>query len=203
MKRSWLWNINKTEDEIKRILKDPKEESFIHYAALLLSRHSGLPKEMFQDFLSKENFCRHWFEIKRRMRKDQWNNERIPFWDEVYKHLVREFKKKGVVFPRQGKKLSKKAAWERIANDLRTWRRAQKMTQAEFAQRMGVKQQFISRIESGTQNLSTRTLEKIKKIVGFSLFGTAPEAREVSDRPVSETDAIWHPLEPGMRTRSQ
>ncbi|MFH1801203.1 MAG: helix-turn-helix transcriptional regulator [Candidatus Omnitrophota bacterium] len=203
MKRSWLWNINKTEDEIKRILKDPQEKSFVHYASLLLSRHSGLPKEIFQDFLSKENFCRHWFEIKRKMRKDKWNDERIPFWDEVYKYLIREFKKKNVVFSRQGKQVQKKPAWEKMAGDIRAWRRAQKMTQAEFAKKMGVKQQFISKIESGTRNLSTRTLEKIRKAAGISLPGPAPEKRDISDRPVSETHEMWHPLDPGIRTTSQ
>ena len=89
MESSWLWHVKKTEKEVKRILADPEDKRFVHYAALLLSRQRGLPKEIFKEYLSKENFCRRWLEIKRKMRKDQWNDERIPFWEEIFQRLVR------------------------------------------------------------------------------------------------------------------
>ncbi|HOW58979.1 MAG TPA: helix-turn-helix transcriptional regulator [Candidatus Omnitrophota bacterium] len=193
---SWLWNINKTEAEVKRILANPEEKAFIHYAALLLSRHSGLPKEVFKDYLRKEDFCRYWQAIKRRMRKDQWNDERIPFWDGIYKFLLREFKKKGVTFPKETKELARNPVWEKTAAIIRTWRLARKMTQAELARKLGVKQQFISKIESGTQNLSLATLAKIENALGMRAKEYAIESPStasfwVRDASISKPGTTW------------
>ena len=203
MASSWLWNINKTEAEVKRILANPEEKSFVHYAALLFSRHSGLPKEIFKEYVRKEDFCRNWQAIKRRMRKDKWNDERIPFWDEVYKFLIRDFKKKGVVFPIEKKQVARNPVWEKAAEAIKIRRRAKKMTQVELAKKLGVKQQFISKIESGTQNLSLQTLEKIKKVLGDFSYEYAITERRPSGGMIAEPVTTWLSPDPGIRTESK
>lgn len=203
MKKPWLWNIKKTEAEIKKILADPGHEAFVHYAALLFSRHTGLPREIFAEYIRKEDFCRCWPAIKRRMRKDKWNDERIPFWDGVHDYLVREFKKKGVTFPREKKPAVRDPSREKAALEIKEKRRAQKMTQAELAQKMGVKQQFISKIESGTQNLSLSTLKKVEKALGT---GGVEYKAEDERRPIlriTEPVTTWFDQDPGKRTVSK
>ncbi|HOW88474.1 MAG TPA: helix-turn-helix transcriptional regulator [Candidatus Omnitrophota bacterium] len=202
MKKPWLWNINKTEAEIKRILADPEDKAFVHYAALLFSRHTGLPKEIFGTYIRKEDFCRHWPAIKRRMRKDKWNDERIPFWDGAHDFLVREFKKKGIEFRRPKKEALKNPAWERLALDLRNRRRARKITQAELAKKMGVTQQFIAKVESGTQNLSTSTIEKIEKALATKPAGYSVEEPFREGR-ITEPVTTWFVEEPGRKTESK
>ena len=94
--KSWLWNVKIDEAEAKRILRDSEHEKFLYYATILLSR-SNEPKQVWK-FLPKDSFCRHWNQIKRQMRKDRWNDKRIMFWNQVYLFLVRDFRKKGIVF---------------------------------------------------------------------------------------------------------
>ena len=202
MGSSWLWNVNKTEAEAKRILADPEEKRFVHYAALLLSRHRGLPKEIFSGYLSKEHFCRRWLEIKRKMRKDDWNDQRIPFWDGIYKRLIVDFKKKGIVFRSPKKEALKNPGLEKMAADIRSRRKAAQLTQTELAKKMGVKQQFIAKIESGTQNLSAGTLQKIEKALGTSPQYKADETQAHVFR-VTEPVTTWFTPDPGMKTRSR
>lgn len=203
MASSWLWNINKTEAEVKRILANPEEKGFVHYAALLFSRHSGLPKEIFKEYIRKEDFCRNWQAIKRRMRKDEWNDARIPFWDEVYKFLVLDFKKKGIVFSKEKKEITKNPVWRKAAEAIKARRRAQRMTQTELAWKLGVKQQFISKIESGTQNLSLQTMEKIEKVLGNTPYEYAAEERRPSGGIIAGSVTTWISSDPGIRTESK
>lgn len=216
MRHPWLWNINKTEAEVKRILRDPGQEAFVHYAALLLSRHPGLPKEIFRDYLRKEDFCRRWPAIKRRMRKNDWNDRRILFWDGAYKFLLSEFRKQGVTFPREKKPVVRDPGREKAAREVREMRRARNMTQVELARRLGVKQQFISKVESGTQNLSLSTLEKIRRCLGpvpasyeYSTDDTLPRADRVTEQGLSPAVArpavvtTWLDPDPGRRTHSR
>lgn len=204
MKHPWLWNINKTEAEVKKILADPDEKRFIHYAALLFSRHRGMPKEIFGTYVRKEDFCRHWAAIKRRMRKDKWNDERIPFWDGVHGYLVREFKKKGIVFPREKKPAVRDPAREKTGRGIRDQRKALKMTQAGLARRMGVTQQFIAKVESGTQNLSIETLKKIEKALGTKPFEYSVEPLP-AEPPLKVTEPVttWFTEDPDRRTESK
>ena len=74
MEKSWLWNTNKSEKEVREILRNPSDEKFIHYAALLLSR-SNVPADVFSNYISKEIFARQWGRIKQRMRKNKWEKD--------------------------------------------------------------------------------------------------------------------------------
>ena len=79
MKKDWLYDINLGEDEIKEILSHPENKRFIWLSALLLARKNS-PKEVFNEYLSQEDFFIHWYKIKKQMRKDSWNNPHIDYW---------------------------------------------------------------------------------------------------------------------------
>ena len=52
MSKAWQWDVRRSDEEIRRILKNPKDPNFLHYAALLLAR-SNVPKEVFGGYLSR------------------------------------------------------------------------------------------------------------------------------------------------------
>lgn len=160
MKPEWLWDKDISLEEIQQILKDPRNERFLNMAALLLSR-SNAPKEVFAQYLDRKDFVKNWARIKRQMRKDAWNDPRIIFWQAVYEKLVAEFKQKGVSL-RPGKE--EKAVDElcrQIAEKVKAYRQEMGWTQSKLAERLGISQQVISRIESGRENVRVLTLEKI------------------------------------------
>ena len=161
MKKTWLWNIGRPEQEVREALKNPADSRFVHYAALLLSR-SNVPKEVFGTYLDQKDFCLHWQAIKRRMRQNKWDQPRILFWDEIYKHLAKETKKSGKEI-RPPKVLLPASLPKQVGKAIRDLRVREGMTQLELAKKAGVHQQVISKIESGTGNPSLRTVEKIKK----------------------------------------
>jgi len=87
-----------------RILKDDSDPRFTEYASLVLSR-VGKPKEVFISYLDKMLFLKNWRRIKRKMRKDRWNDARIVFWDEAYSVLSQDVDKK--LLKEKGKQLMK------------------------------------------------------------------------------------------------
>jgi len=159
--KSWLWNVKIDEAEAKQILRDSAHEKFFYYATLLLSR-SNEPKQVWK-LLSKDSFCRHWNQIKRQMRKDRWNDKRIMFWNQIYLFLVRDFRKKGIVFSskKEGGKVNPEQ--HRMGLEIVRLRKQQGMTQGDLAKKMGVTQQAISKIEKGTQSARFSTIAKIMK----------------------------------------
>ncbi len=159
--KSWLWNVKIDEAEAKRILQDSGHEKFLYYATLLLSR-SNEPKQVWK-FLSKDNFCRHWNQIKRQMRKDRWNDKRILFWNQVYLFLVRDFRKKGIVFSLKKEEGKVNPEQQKIGRQIVEQRKKLGLTQVELAQKLGVTQQAISKIEKGTQSARFSTIAKIMK----------------------------------------
>ena len=67
------------------------------------------------------------------------------------------------------KKILKEARYLRAAMQLRRLRRQLKLTQDELAKKMDVRREFISRIESGRQNITLETLYKIADTTGREL----------------------------------
>src|SRR3990167_2810179 len=88
-----FWDRKTTKQEALRILKDDSDPRFTEYASLVLSR-VGKPKEVFISYLDKMIFLKNWRRIKRKMRKDRWNDARIVFWDEAYSVLSQDVDKK-------------------------------------------------------------------------------------------------------------
>ena len=74
------------------------------------------------------------------------------------------------IFARLSKKrqevILKKARYLQAAIALRRLRKALRLSQKKLAKRMMVKREFISRIESGEQNVTLETLYKIAEATG-------------------------------------
>lgn len=164
MKNNWLWDRKITFSRAKKILKDPKNKRFIHLAALLLARNNE-PKEVFGNYLDPLLFCRYWAVIKKRMRKDEWSQPRIIFWQTIYEHLRDRYHKKGIVF-RKEVLPSKSPLCEKMGRQISNIRKEQRLSQKELAKKLGVSQQLISRVEKGRENISLYTLNSISHALG-------------------------------------
>jgi ribosome-binding protein aMBF1 (putative translation factor) len=57
----------------------------------------------------------------------------------------------------------------KLAQSLLKARLAKKMTQAELAERAGIKQAMIARLESGTTNPTIVTVAKVSRVLGKEL----------------------------------
>ena len=159
--RDWLWDRNISLKKAKSILKQPSNERFTSLAALLLSR-KNTPEEVFKIYLKPLDFINSWSSIKRQMRKDDWNDPRIEFWQAIYEKLIEKFRKRGVFVQKKPKPARPNIGLYRTVTDkIRAVRREKGLTQGELAKRLGISQQIISRIESGNENISLLTLKKI------------------------------------------
>jgi transcriptional regulator with XRE-family HTH domain len=56
-----------------------------------------------------------------------------------------------------------------FGEEMRAARKAAGLTQAQFAKRLGRSQQYVSRVEHGTRNLSVRAMVTIARSVGLVL----------------------------------
>jgi DNA-binding XRE family transcriptional regulator len=59
-----------------------------------------------------------------------------------------------------------RARYAKMAMHLRELRKKKKLSQAALAKKMKVKREYISRLESGQQNITLNTLYKIGAVVG-------------------------------------
>lgn len=159
--RDWLWDRRIRTEDAARILKDPNHERFTDLAALLLAR-KNTPKEIFKEWLSPLDFCRHWPRIKRQMRKDQWSNPRIIFWQAIYERLRENYLQKGVRLSSREVLTKVRSQFCKVVGEkIKALRKEQGLTQQKLAKRLGISQQVISRVEAGQENLSLLTLNKI------------------------------------------
>lgn len=60
----------------------------------------------------------------------------------------------------------KRARYIKAAMELKKLRKNLKITQQELAKKMNVQREFITRIESGTQNITLETLNRIAEATG-------------------------------------
>ncbi|OGL44646.1 MAG: hypothetical protein A2W05_06640 [Candidatus Schekmanbacteria bacterium RBG_16_38_10] len=169
LKRDWLWDRKITVKEAKSILSNPENERFLSLSVLLLSRKNS-PKEVFNNYLDPSDFLKNWHKIKRWMRRDNWNNPRIEFWQAIHDKLKEKFKKKGL-FPVKEKVASKmeNEFFEIVADKIKAVRKKKGITQSQLAKKLKISQQMISRIENGTENISLFTLRKIVDSLGATL----------------------------------
>lgn len=160
MKRDWLWDRKITLRQAKYILSNPSNEKFIHLVALLLSRKND-PKEVFSQYLNPREFCRHWPRIKKTMRKNQWNNPRIDFWQAIYQKLLEKYHWKGISLIKKVEKKPLDEVCKIIGENIKKLRKQKNLNQVQLAKRLNVSQQLISRIEQGRENLSIISLKNI------------------------------------------
>jgi DNA-binding XRE family transcriptional regulator len=159
IKKSWLWDVKTSEQNARKALHGKDEVRFMMYAEMLFSRMKD-PDYVFRQ-IDKKTFCRFWPAIRTKIKKDKWKAHMADYWDPIYKDTVREFKSRGEsihVFP-----VDMELSVHRIklAQKFRQMRREAGLTQAQSARLLGVGQRFISKIETGRENLSIDTLYRI------------------------------------------
>ena len=159
MKKYWLWDTSLDEKEVRKILKDENNPKFAAYAEKLLARSSNA-KEVFA-LIEEKSFCRKWFKIKKRLTKDKWAQGKVVFWQVIYDSVKDRLKRKGVKI-REELTYTVPAVRKDLARQIRKIRTSLGYTQKEIAKQLGVAQQYISKIESGKENVS------IGKLVGLA-----------------------------------
>ena len=160
---NWLWDRKITERKARKILANPGNRSFVELAALLLSRNN-VPREVIPAYLDHRVFVSGWPQIKRRMRKDKWNKERIIFWQAIYENLLARLKKTG--FKVRTPRVKPDPFLEKVGRNIRDWRKEEGLSQKELADRMKVNQQVISRLERGEDNVSVKYLRRLADALG-------------------------------------
>jgi DNA-binding XRE family transcriptional regulator len=166
---NWLWDRRITEKKARKILANPKDRSFVDLAALLLSRNN-IPREVIPAYLDQKVFVSRWPQIKRRMRKDKWNKERIIFWQAIYENLLTRLKKTS--FKIRIPKVEPDPFLEKMGREIRSWRKEGGLSQKELADRMKVNQQVISRLERGEDNVSVKYLRRLADALGADVSVT-------------------------------
>ena len=171
MKINWLWDSRAEESKVKEILRDANHPKFDLYAEKLFSRVND-PKVVFA-IMDKVTFCKKWPGIKKRMRKDRWLAERVGFWQTIYERVLDGLKKQGVKI-RSPREVEIPAERIKLAREIKNIRVELGYTQKDMAKKLGVIQQYISKIENGYENFSVDTLKRIavvfdrKLVIGLS-----------------------------------
>ena len=150
MKIHWLWDTRLNETRVKNILKNSNDPRFYIYAEKLFSRVKN-PKVVFK-YISKGIFYNQWAQIKQRIEKDKWSTGKVDFWQGYYESLSN-------MTP------------ERIdiAKQIRNVRIDRGYSQAELAEKLDVIQQYVSKLEAGSENLTIDTLKRIADVLGKKL----------------------------------
>lgn len=161
MNRAWLWDRKLSDSQAKKILKNPQHRRFVPIAALLLARNNE-PRDVFRTYLDPLLLCSHWQSIKRRMRKDEWNSQRIVFWQAIYEKLRDKYREKGIKL-RAEKQEVRDAICKKVGEEIRSIRKEKGLSQKALAKKLRISQQLISRIEKGKENISLITLKGILK----------------------------------------
>ena len=174
MKKDWLWDRNISEGQARRILARPEHRRFLSLSALLLAR-KNVPREVFDKYIKRLDFCRNWPKIKRQMRRDKWNEPRIEYWQAIYEKLRESYSKKGIEILERKRVVTVDKFCKKIGQQIRDARKEMGLAQAMLAKKIGVKQQMISRIESGQENPSLITLKKIADKLGLAITLSKPQ----------------------------
>lgn len=95
---------------------------------------------------------------------------------EITEEKIKEAVKRGYLIPyekilerfskEEREEIARRARYIKAAMELRRLRRKLKLSQKKLAGKMDVKREFISRIESGEQNVTLETLYKIAEATG-------------------------------------
>ena len=191
MNKAWLWNVKTPEKEVKEILRNPTHEKFIHFAALLLARNNN-PKMVFLE-LGRDHFLKYWSRVKKQMKKDKWGAERLVFWQAIYDFLKKKYKAQGISIKKETAKIKITPQQKKVGGDIKQYRRAIGINQAELAKRLGVTQQLISRMEKGCYKFNLEKLSRISEVLGIRLWSSHPtrETKVTSDFYVGPSDATF------------
>lgn len=161
MRTNWLWDSRLEESKVREILKDENHPKFNIYAEKLFSRVNN-PKVAFS-IVDKVTFCKKWSSIKKRMRKDRWLKDRVIFWQTIYERILEGLKEQGIKI-RSQREVKIPAERMKLAQEIKDIRAELGYTQRDMAKKLGVIQQYISKIENGRENFSVDTLKRIADV---------------------------------------
>ena len=173
MGQNIFWDKKLTEKDAAKILAVESHERFLEIAALLLSRTNDI-KLVLSRYLDKETFCRKWRKIKAEMRKNKWADERIDFWDQIYRTLYVQLGDK--IRKEKKEKVSVVPDLMKFAEIFTNERKKQKMTQKTLAQKTGLTQQYISYIEQGKSDFSVTVLKKLSDALNLKVKISSPDS---------------------------
>jgi len=162
-----FWDRNITEEQLIEILSNEKNARFIEMSALLLSRNNE-PKKVFGLYLDRILFAKNWTKIKKKMKKNQWGNQRIEFWQAIYEKIAEKLKGSGISLRSHDQKPRSEICFV-IGEIIRNRRQKQNLTQKQLAEKLGIKQQVVSQIENGKGNPSLITLNAVVAGTGGTL----------------------------------
>jgi len=166
MKINWLWDSRLSEAEARKILKEENHPKFDIYAEKLFSRVND-PKIVF-NIVDKVTFCKKWPGIKKRMKKDRWLESKVVFWQTIYERVHERLKMSGIRI-REPQEVKIPPERIKIARQIKNTRMKLGYTQKDLAKKLGVIQQYISKIESGHENVSVDSLKRIADAFGKDL----------------------------------
>ena len=159
-RRNWYWDLNIPYKKITQILSRGDDPRFARIAGILFSRVLD-PKDAFE-LISPSDFCRHYKAIEREITSDEWTKKRAAFWKATYLRLTKELKAKGERL-RQPAKPELDFFDRQLIETVKKCRRRMFMSQKELADLMDYSQKYISRIETGRENISQDFLKKLAK----------------------------------------
>ena len=166
MDQNIFWDRKISQSTASEILGNPAHPRFIEMAALLLSRSNDF-KLVFSKYLEKKIFVQEWRRIKSEMRKNNWSDERINLWGQVYKTLCAKTEFKSHI--QEQKRRHKTAEFEGVGGVLRSQRIKQGITQQLLARKAAISQQTISNAENGKGDISLKTLKRIMDALNLEL----------------------------------
>ncbi|MBL7157074.1 MAG: helix-turn-helix transcriptional regulator [Candidatus Omnitrophica bacterium] len=166
MIKNWLWDTSLNEKEVRAILRDENNPKFLFYAEKLLSR-SNNAKQVFS-LIDKKSFCKKWYGIKKRLIKDKWAKNKAIYWQVIYDNLKRELQGKGIKIRKAGR-YNIPAVHKDLVKQVKKIRVSLGYTQKDIAKQLGVVQQYISKIESGKENISIDNLARLASIYNKKL----------------------------------
>ncbi len=166
MKTNWLWDSRLTVKQVKQVFKDENHPKFEMYAEKLLARVSN-PKIVFK-LIDKVSFCKKWPAVKKRMIKDRWLKDKIFLWQTIYESILEQLKIEGIKL-RQPSKIKLSYQIRDVAKQIRDTRMKAGLKQVDLAKKLGVIQQYISKIETGRENCSIETLKQIADALNKNL----------------------------------
>lgn len=163
MKINWLWDSRLSEEEVKKVLKDENNPRFNIYLRKLLSRASD-PQMVF-NLVERVLFCKRWPVVKKQMQKNKWLDSKVVFWQTIYQRVYKRLKERGIkVRQHEDKEISLDR--EKVAEQIKDIRIKLGYSQKDLANKLGVVQQYISKIENGRENISIDSLKKIANVLG-------------------------------------
>ena len=166
MKINWLWDMHVKEDYVRKILKDKNHPEFYIFAEKLFARVND-PKIIFE-YMDKKTFCRKWPIIKKRVQKDAWAIDRVNFWQTIYDRSLIELKEHGFQV-RKSAEMDIPPERLSIAEQIKSIRIKLGYTQKDLAKKLGVIQQYVSRLETGRENVSIDNLKRIADVLNRHL----------------------------------